>query len=216
LSEPATIEKSTLWIARHPWRVLIAGLLVTALSFIGILNIPIFTSRKALLPEDAEVSQRLDSYLEKFGAASDLIVVVENAEPEILEQFATDLASRLRHQPSIRQASERVDLLFFFTHAYLLVPQKQLAQFASVLQKLIGVPAPKELTDWDDALKRVELWLEKPPPLSTVEVDLQTAEGSLQMVWFFLEEWQRWLEAEQAPTEINWQRRGTERCSFCS
>jgi predicted RND superfamily exporter protein len=200
------VEKSAAGIARHPWRMLLLALILSGLAAVGVASIPFITSRKALLPKHADVTVRLERFLEKFGAASDLIVALEGAPRGDMERFATDLAENMRRLPTVRQVSERVDLTFFFKHAYLLVPPKQMRQFASVLQRLISVTPKKDLTDWDDAFQRVERWLDKPPPLSTVDVDLQTAEGGLRMILFFADEWQRWLEERKAPEEIAWQR----------
>jgi hypothetical protein len=63
------------------------------------IRLPVYTSRQALLPQNSDVAQRLDSFLAKFGAASDLIVVLEGAPREELEAFATELATRLRTEP---------------------------------------------------------------------------------------------------------------------
>lgn len=206
LNPTELVEKSAAGIARRPWRVLLVALILTGLATAGVASIPFITSRKALLPKQADVTVRLERFLTKFGAASDLIVVIEGAPRRAMERFAADLAEDLRKLPTIRQVSERVDLIFFFKHAYLLVPPKPMRQFASVLQRLIGVPPRKELANWDDAFHRVEPWLDNPPPLSTVEVDLQTAEGGLRMILFFAEEWLRWLEERKVPEEIAWQR----------
>ncbi len=200
------VEKSAAGLARRPWRVLLAALILTGLASIGVFSIPFITSRKALLPRQADVTMRLERFLKKFGSASDLIVVLEGAPREDMERFAADLSQKLRKLDTVRRVSERVDLTFFFKRAYLLVPPKQMRQFSSVLQRLIGVPPRKQLADWDDAFQRVERWLDDPPPLSTVEVDLQTAEGGLRMMQFFAEEWLRWLRERKVPEEIAWQR----------
>ena len=206
LNPAEIVEKSAAGIARRPWLVLLGALVLTGVAAIGVASIPFITSRKALLPKQADVTVRLERFLKKFGAASDLIVVLEGAPRRAMEKFAADLAEDLRRLPTVRQVSERVDLTFFFKHAYLLVPPKPMRQFSSVLQRLIGIPPKKKLADWDDAFRRVESWLDNPPPLSTVEVDLQTAEGGLRMMLFFAEEWLRWIEERKVPEEIAWQR----------
>ena len=206
LNPAEIVEKSAAGIARRPGLVLLCALALTGLAAVGVCSIPFITSRKALLPEQADVTVRLERFLKKFGAASDLIVVLEGAPRADMEQFAADLSKKLRELDTVRRVSERVDLTFFFKHAYLLVPPKQMRQFSSVLQRLIGVPPRKQLADWDDAFQRVERWLDDPPPLSTVEVDLQTAEGGLRMMLFFVEEWLRWIEERKVPEEIAWQR----------
>jgi uncharacterized protein len=205
LKPPELVHKIAERLVRHPWQVLAIALLLSGLSIWAAIEIPFYTSRKALLPQDADVSKRLDKFLDRFGAASDLIICIEGAKRPEMEQFASQLVKQLRQGPLVRSAVERVDLLFFFKRAYLMVPPEKLAQFYSVLQKLINVPVPAELDTWDDAVRRLENWLDNPPPLSSVDVDLQTAEGSLHLILFFLDEWVRWLESPQVPESFNWQ-----------
>ena len=204
MPSPTIIQNTARALVRHSRLVVSVFAILGALSIWAAFNTPIYTSRRALLPQDADVSQRLNNFLKKFGAASDLIAVLEGAPRETMEAFAADLAVRLGSRPGIRQVTEKIDLLFFFEHAYLLVPTSKLSQFVSILKKLIGVPAPADLSNWGVAAGRVEKWLESPPPLSTVDVDLQTAEGSINLLQFFLDEWLRWIEAPQAPSSFAW------------
>ncbi|MBA2592454.1 MAG: hypothetical protein H0U97_09455 [Gammaproteobacteria bacterium] len=57
--------------ARHPWGVLAFALVLSILSGLASARLPVYTSRQALLPKDTEVTRRLDSFLTKFGAASE-------------------------------------------------------------------------------------------------------------------------------------------------
>jgi len=205
LKPPELVHKIVERLIRHPWLVLAIALLVSGLSVWAAIEIPFYTSRKAMLPQDTDVSKRLNIFLDRFGAASDLIVIVEGAKRSELEQFSSQLVKQLRQSPLVRSAVERVDLLFFFKKAYLLTPPEKLAGFSSVLQKLINVPVPAELDTWDDAAGRLENWLNNPPPLSNIDVDLKTAEGSLNLILFFLDEWVRWLQSPQIPESFNWQ-----------
>ena len=75
--------------ARHPWWMLTIAALISTLAIWAVLQLPVYTSRQALLPKDTAVAQRMESFLRKFGAASDLIVVVEGAPRAELEAFAT-------------------------------------------------------------------------------------------------------------------------------
>jgi predicted RND superfamily exporter protein len=80
--------------ARHPWGVVAFALVLSILSGLASARLPVYTSRQALLPKDTEVARRLDSFLTKFGAASDLIVVLEGASRAELTYFATELRAR--------------------------------------------------------------------------------------------------------------------------
>lgn len=190
-------------IARR-WTVLLVSLVLTGLAGWGMAEIDIYTSRKALLPDDVPVNKRLDNFLTQFGAASDLIVVIEGDNRPELEEYAGKLARKLEADPLIRNAMERVDLLFFLEHAYLMVPEQILEQFGTVVDELVGVEPPEQLERWQDAWKRTESWLEDPPDLGSMKMDIQAAEESLHLVLFFLEQWQRWLNAPVAPRTIAW------------
>jgi uncharacterized protein len=200
------VEKTARWLASRPWRVVFFALVLSGLSVWGAVEIPFFTSRKALLPRNTEVSRRLQNFIDKFGAASDLFVVVDGAPRPVLEHFVSELAGRLRRQDGIQDVLEKIDIDFFLRHAYLLVPAGPLKQFQRVLGKLISVPMPKALDSWEEAFSRLDKWLDEPPALSGVDVDLKTADASMRMVIFALDEWLRWIDSPTVPEEIDWQR----------
>ena len=180
------------WIARqsarHPWQVLVLTLVISLFSVYCATRLPVYTSRQALLPQDTDVARRLNSFLEKFGSASDLIVAIEGAERPELEQFATELAQRLNHQPEIAHATERLDRSFFIQHAYLLIPQAQLTQLETLLTAGEASKPPETLAS---ALRQARNLLASPLPATVV--DLSQATKMLTATQAFLEEWQRWL-----------------------
>lgn len=185
--------------ARHPWRILGLALLLSILAGWATVQLPVLTSRQALLPQDTEVAGRLNRFLEKFGAASDLIVVLEGAPRKDLESFAESFAAKLRTEPEISQATERLDLRFFLEHAYLLVPPDTLDRIDSFLK----TTAPAGVPRLEQSLDKALAWIKTPPRLS--DIDLKTAEESVEALSLLLAEWQRWLSAEQAPSELDWQ-----------
>ena len=162
------------------------------------MQLPIHTSRQALLPQNTAVADRFNNFLKNFGAASDLMVVLEGAPRNELESFANDLCARLQAEPQIGQATSRLDMAFFLNHAYLLMPAEGLDKLA----KIASMPVPGG--DLEEYLRKALSWSKDHPPLGGADTDLQTAEASLNLAAFFLEEWQRWLSAERAPTGLNW------------
>ena len=128
-----TIKKAARYSAEHTWLVLSVALVLTLLSIWGISKLPVYTARQALLPKKTAVAQRLQKFMDKFGSASDLIVVLENAPQAEMESFATDLAGELRVQPEISQVSERLDLDFFLKNAFLMIPADQMKQLSKVM-----------------------------------------------------------------------------------
>jgi predicted RND superfamily exporter protein len=198
------IEKTARAIARYPWRVLIVVFVVTVLAAWGSSTLKIYTARNALFPKYIDVYQRLESFLQKFGAVSELVVVVEDAPQVELKEFATELAGRLRQRPEIRHAMERFDTRFILEHGYLLVPPEELSQFTSVLNGLVGVNAPISGAGWGEALERAANFLENPPALSSLDRDLQTTERRLSLFLFFFKQWYRFLESQETPKSIPW------------
>lgn len=184
--------------AGHPWTILLLALLVSLFAAYAVTRLPVHTSRQALLPQDTAVAQRLNRFLEKFGAASDLVVALEGTPRAELERFATDLATRLRTQPEIARATERLEAGFFLEHAYLLAPPAQLADLGSLLQHAAARTPVTLETLLSDAGGLMAL----PPALTGV--DLRQAEQGLKSIEAGLAEWQRWLSAETAPDRLDW------------
>jgi len=186
--------------ARNPWRVLGLALVLSIVAGWATAQLPVYTSRQALLPQNTAVAQRFNNFLKNFGAASDLMVVLEGAPRNELESFANDLAARLRAEPEIGQATSRLDMVFFLNHAYLLMPAEGLDKLAALAKQ----PIPG--AGMEESLRKALSWSKDHPPLGGTDTDLQAAEAGLNLVAFFLEEWQRWLSAETVSTSLDWNR----------
>ena len=201
MSSSQPVEKAVSIILKHPWRVLVFVLLVTSVAVWALAQVTIFTSRKALLPSELPVSQRMEQFLDKFGAASDLIVVVEGDHTPSLQTFASQLARALERQSLVKAAVERVDLLFFLKHAYLLVPPQYLERFVGMLGQM-AESLPRQAT-WDGFFEKIESFLAA-PQLDGIDMDLQAAEASLDLMLFFLEQWNLFLTAQPVPESISY------------
>ena len=193
-------------IARHPLRMLALAFLLSVLAAWATLQLPVYTSRQALLPKNTPVAERFDRFLHNFGAASDLIVVMEGAPRDQLEAFATALAAELRDEPEIGQATDRLDTQFLFQHAYLAMPSEDLDQLGTLMTTLKGrsLPGGGGTQPLDVALRQAVERMKAPPPAG--DIDIRSAERSLETLNLVLEEWQRWLSAEKPPAELNWNR----------
>ena len=186
--------------ARNPWRVLGLALVLSILAGWATAQLPVYTSRQALLPQNTAVAKRFNNFLKNFGVASDLMVVLEGAPRNELESFANDLAAKLRTEPEIGQATSRLDMAFFLDHAYLLMPDEGLDKLAAIAsQPILG-------GGMEENLRKALSWSKDHPPLGGTDTDLQTAEANLNLAVFFLEEWQRWLSVETTPTDLDWNR----------
>ncbi|MGR8980304.1 MAG: sterol transporter cytoplasmic membrane protein BstA [Gammaproteobacteria bacterium] len=187
-------------IARNPKRILGLALALSMLAVWATVQLPVHTSRQALLPQNTAVAKRFNDFLKNYGAATDLMVVLEGAPRSELESFADELAAKLRAEPEIGQATSRLDMAFFLNHSYLLMPAEGLDKLAGMARR----PIPRG--GMEEYLGRALSWSKDPPPLSGTDTDLETAEASLKLVEFFLEEWQRWLVAETVPAGLDWNR----------
>ena len=194
------VAKFAEFFARNPWWILGMALALSILAGWATSQLPVYTSRQALLPQNTAVAKRFNDFLKNFGAASDLMVVLEGAPRAELESFANDLAAKLRVEPEIGQATSRLDMSFFLGHSYLLMPAEGMDKLAAMSNQ------PILSGGLEENLRKALSWSKDHPPLGGTDTDLQTAEASLNLATFFLEEWQRWLSAEAAPAGLDWNR----------
>lgn len=187
--------------ARNPWLILGVATALSLLALWATLQLPIHTSRQTLLPQNTAVAKRFNDFLKNFGAASDLMVVLEGAPRSELESFANDLATLLEEEPEIGHATSRLDMAFFLNHSYLLMPTES-------LDKLAEMASPPTLHGerMEANLRKALSWSKDHPPLGGTDIDLQAAEASLNLAEFFLEEWHRWLSSETVPARLDWSR----------
>jgi predicted RND superfamily exporter protein len=195
------VAKLAEYSARNPGWILGVALALSIVAGWATSKLPVHTSRQALLPQNTAVAERFNDFLKNFGAASDLMVVLEGAPRSELESFANDLAARLEAEPEIGQATSRLDMTFFLNHAYLLMPNEE-------LDKLTAMAERPMLTggDLEENLRKALSWSKDHPPLGGMDTDLKTAETSLNLATFFLEEWQRWLSVDTASAGLDWNR----------
>lgn len=191
------IYRLSIQSASKPWWVLMFAAIVTALAIFASVHLPVYTSRQALLPQDTEVAHRLNRYLETFGASSDLVVVLENAPRSELESFATELATRLRPQPEIAQATDRLDTGFLHDHLYLILPADQLAQLEQGLSAASKMPK----LELETLLASVSSATSNGQ--SSGELDIQKALIGIKGATAFVREWQRWLDEKESPGEVD-------------
>lgn len=199
-----TAERIAFFCARKPWVIIAVASLITVFAAIATARLPIETSRSALFPKGEPNVERLNDFLNTFGSAADLMVVIEGAPREVLEDFAALLASRLNKRPEIRDARERLDTDFVFSHLYLLIPTEALAQIGEAVDRLLSADLPdlSKPVSLDDVLSSLEQWLEEPPSFSQGTLGLSAAVEALNRVDTLLEEWLRFIEAQAAPERI--------------
>lgn len=204
-------EKVASASSRRPFIFLGVGLLLCGLSLWALSSMTFSTSRTALLSKDSPEVARFEHYMTNFGAASDLIIAIEGVPRLELEEYATELSKRLeatdengkKKYPEIADADEKLDLQFFVSHGYTMLPREQFDQASSFMNGLLNLNG-KMPADAEAALKLGEDYFANPPSLPTSNLDMSAAKNSLNGMQFFLDEWVRWLEAKTTPTEIDW------------
>ena len=99
--------------ASHPWVVLALALALSVAALFAAARLPVYTSRQALLPQNTEVAQRLNTFLRKFGSASDLVVALEGAPradrrpPDGGERGARARGAARRAEPTAAAMNEK-------------------------------------------------------------------------------------------------------------
>lgn len=173
---------------RHPRLTLLLAATLSVFAVLASLHLPVYTSRQALLPQNTPVADRLNQYLDTFGASSDLIITLEDAPRDILETFASDLAVELQGQPEIAQATARLDTEFLTRHLYLLLPPAALEGIAPLLE-VAAKPPQHSFSSLLSSLSNT------PPSLPGAQPDLGQTTQALNLTQAFLDEWVRWIEA---------------------
>lgn len=88
--------------ARRPWTTLtLVALTVAASIAFTVTNLQFKTDRSDLIDPTAAFQQRWLRYTESFGAASDMVVVVEASRPETIKQALDLLGEKLKQQPEL-------------------------------------------------------------------------------------------------------------------
>jgi len=197
--------------SRRPFVFLGTGLVICALALWALNSMTFLTSRTALLSKDSPEVTRFEHYMTNFGAASDLIIAIEGVPRPDLEEYATELSKRLestdengkKKYPEIQEADAKLDLQFFVSHGYTMLPREQFDQASSFMNGLLNLNG-KMPADMEAALKLGEDYFTNPPSIPMSGIDMKSANNSLNGMKFFLDEWARWLEAEKTPEEIYW------------
>ena len=183
--------------SRNPRTILMIAGILSALALTASVNLPVYTSRQALLPQDTEVAKRLNRYLDSFGASSDLVVALENAPRKDLESFATQLAENLRGTPEIAQATDRIDVDFIKSHLYLMIPSDALHEGGQYLESVSSI----ELSSLGDLL---EAGSKIKPEQFEKEKDISIIESGIDAVSSLMNQWQNSIEnSALPPTELN-------------
>ncbi len=193
-------------IARHAVPVLVVALILAAGAGWVASHLTVWTSRKAMFPKDTPALVRMERFMHDFGTGSTLVVVAGGAPLPVLKTFVTRFAARLRRQPEIAEAVERLDLDFFERHAYLMAPHALLNQLRAWTLKYKRVLKIPGTITMEQALDRVEKWLANPPDMPVQNLDIQAVHQGIIRVNLLLNQWLHWVNANRTPQRIPWAR----------
>lgn len=116
------------WVTRYPKAIVLGAFLVSAIALtFSILFLKTQTGILDLYSEKEPVAQRFIEYINKFGAAETLIIVVEGPEESERQAAMEAIASSLKQDPEgyISDILYKIDLELFKKHAFQFLQEKQ-------------------------------------------------------------------------------------------
>jgi uncharacterized protein len=125
------LRRYTRWAASHPWRVLVAALLLAAACWTLASQLHVKGDFVSLLPSESGTAQRFRAALErKASGASTLVVVIESPDSQANERFIDALATRVRGLPAgfvaSVQTGARAERRFFQDYRWLFASERDL------------------------------------------------------------------------------------------
>lgn len=135
------------WIARYPWFVLIAAILLTgAAVHVAWSKLTYHTQRNDLLSPDKPCQQRWQKYIDAFGDDDEMVVVIEGNNRERMIAAIDAVAEQVKKRPDLfDRVFYRVDLRPISDRAILHLPPDQLNAICNRLDQmepLLGPVAP--------------------------------------------------------------------------
>ena len=107
------------WIVRRPWSIVGGALVLGALALWLAMGLRVNQELRALLPEDAVSTVRIDALSERLGNQSDLYVAIRSPSREANVRFGAEMAAALRGRADVRYVLFHLDRAFFETNALL-------------------------------------------------------------------------------------------------
>lgn len=190
--EDKILEFFYLLAVRHGRRVLVLMACLTALAGLFIPRLEISSSYNDLVSSEDPEQAKFLKYLNEFGAADELIVVLEG-EPETLKKAAGYFAREIgREKEFVKSVFYRIDPQAFLEHAPFFLP-------AGVLKEGVkAVSAHRPMIEEISRLKNLGSVLELiarsfDGGVAGLEADPASAPDALKATARFFREWRRWL-----------------------
>lgn len=133
---------------RRPWLVIGAALLITLIMGYLASTLSIEMTWIDLVPKDNPSVEEFHGITENFGAASNIILAIENEDSERLKEVAREVAEELAAMTRyFTLVDYRRDRDFFLSHALMLEKAKDLKKSRDMLRSFDLVPFLKAAND---------------------------------------------------------------------
>jgi uncharacterized protein len=124
-------------VSRAGIAVLIVAVLLTAISAVLGLRLPILTSREGMVSDELPVQKRYLEFLADFGTQNQLVVVLEG-EPENVRAAADNIAVALKADENwVNNVVHKIDLSMFRKAGLYYLSIEELGQFRGELEKAL-------------------------------------------------------------------------------
>jgi uncharacterized protein len=158
----ALAERYVAWIVRHAGAILLASVVLCALSALSLLRLRLDVDLLSMLPQGRPRFADYQRYVARFGAQDVAVAVVRAADSTQAIRFAAAFEQELAKLPEVRGVRSRVDLAAFAA-----------ALHGGALPRLLPIEAHEEVARRltpaaiDDAVKTLRIALAAPGSVGT-------------------------------------------------
>jgi len=123
------------WIPRHPWKIVVVALLLTAASaYLAITKLSLDADQDNLISEKLAYHKRYKDFLREFGDQEYLYLVIEaNGDLSRAKAFVRAAAERLARLPDIREVTYKIDNPALEKSFLLLLTQDELKSLSDMV-----------------------------------------------------------------------------------
>lgn len=136
-SKPAPGERFFSYTLKYPWIMLLIGILITILAYVGTTNLKIQTNFVDLLPDHQPEVIELRKLQKIVGGASFVILTIESSDPELAPVYLEKVSSLLKDDPDIRYIDYKPPYDFFSKNALLYLTPVELEDYLTRLGRRI-------------------------------------------------------------------------------
>jgi predicted RND superfamily exporter protein len=133
--------------ASHPWRVIIAVLIVTVLAAFSAFRTRMDMRWSDLLPMNDPKAKEFDEIITEYKSASTFLIVVRGEEQQ-MKKFADAISPQIKGLPQFfSRVDYKLDKEFLSNHALMLVEKNDLGTFTEMFRDLNLIPLLTSIND---------------------------------------------------------------------